>query len=79
MQNKSKTTKQTYREDTLGYVAHCKGCGTYYTPDTWRELPMVGVQDMGDGEACELRNCQCRARAGRRGAYTLGAEIEVQP
>jgi hypothetical protein len=68
-----------YREDTLGYVAHCGGCGTYYTPDTWMLLPIVGTVDHRDGTYCEMRDCQCLAHAGRRGAYTLGAELEVLP
>jgi hypothetical protein len=61
-----------------GYVAHCGGCGCDYTADTWRDLPLVGVQDCGDGTGVELRNCQCLARAGVVGAYTLGVEIEVR-
>ena len=75
-ESQSPSTVPTYREDTLGYVAHCKGCGTYYTAETWQELPLMGTVDNRDGTWCEMRDCTCRPERSR---YTLGAELEVMP
>lgn len=30
----------------------------------YHDLPLVGVQDLGDGEYCELRNCACGSTLG---------------
>lgn len=74
-----RATVPTYHESTLGHVAHCKGCGAYYTPDTWRELPIVGVQDPVGiyGGPLELRNCTCTPKHGPT-HYTLVAEMETR-
>jgi hypothetical protein len=34
-------------------------CGVGHTADRWRRLRLLGVQDLGDGERAELRNCIC--------------------
>jgi hypothetical protein len=34
-------------------------CGVGHTADGWRRLRLLGVQDLGDGERAELRNCIC--------------------
>jgi hypothetical protein len=33
-------------------------CGRAYTPETWKTLPLCGVQD-DDVEIMELRTCPC--------------------
>lgn len=39
-------------------IVECS-CGRFWVPDAWRCLPVVGLQDCGDGRWAELRNCVC--------------------
>jgi hypothetical protein len=41
-------------------VAKCS-CGKSYNLEGWLNLKYVGIQDIGDGDALELRNCTCRS------------------
>lgn len=35
------------------------GCGREHDAFAWARLPFVGLMDLGDGAALELRNCSC--------------------
>lgn len=43
---------------TLVVMKWC-ACGVGHTAEGWRRLSLVGVQDLGDGERAEMRNCVC--------------------
>ena len=38
---------------------HCPSCSITYTPTSWEELPLLGVQDTVDPIALALKNCVC--------------------
>lgn len=40
-----------------GLVCECMCCGATYALSAWLQLLFVGIQDVGDGEPLELRNC----------------------
>jgi hypothetical protein len=44
--------------DTIPVIKRCL-CGASYTDETWKALRYVGLQDLGDGELAELRDCTC--------------------
>jgi hypothetical protein len=41
-------------------VKACACCGQSYTLAAWKELPLVGHADYGDG-MMSFRNCTCRS------------------
>jgi hypothetical protein len=50
----------------IGYtpIKSCGCCERQYTRPQWRSLKYIGVQDVGDGEYLELRNCSCGSTLG---------------
>lgn len=45
--------------DMLPPMKRCARCGAAFSPETWRALAYVGVQEDGEGGALSLRNCGC--------------------
>jgi hypothetical protein len=41
-------------------VKRC-ACGQEYSAEEWRDLPLVGTMDDGDGGLLELKNCACKS------------------
>jgi hypothetical protein len=41
-------------------VKRC-ACGQEYSAEEWRDLPLVGTMDDGEGGLLELKNCACKS------------------
>jgi hypothetical protein len=49
---------------TEGIAVRC-ACGLQFTLEQWAKLDLAGVQDDGDGEMLEMRNCPCGSTRAR--------------
>jgi len=63
-------TMQLSLADTIPPMKQCR-CGAAYDAEAWARLEYVGVQDAGDGERYERRNCTC--------SRTIAIELERAP
>jgi len=47
-------------QEEVEKVKTCK-CGRRYSDEDWKKLELVGLQDGGDDDVLELRNCVCNS------------------
>lgn len=53
------------------FPKRCTKCAKLHTAAEWRALEYVGIQDIDETEALELRNCQCGS--------TISVHVETLP
>lgn len=60
-------------------VAVCRNCGNVIDGADWADLPIVGLQDAGNGRRLELRNCICGSTLSKPYPFDVPAYVAMEP